>query len=140
MDMMHLNPHEELEEMKERCATPENVVLMAALKILDDGKEKELNAETARRYVAGMKDADGHNVGETWSYQTIRDVLAERGIDEELLEMYIVMNMIKADFGRAMSRNGVNNVGLVIEMARDWLHDPDAKPGKLKRYMKYISA
>lgn len=139
--MRELNAHEELEELAECAACPENVMLAAALKILDDGSGNTgaLDRDEAKKYVDRMLDANGLHVGETWSMDTVRDVLAGRGMDDELLEMYVAMNMIKADFGRALTRHGADDVELVVEMAHDWIHDPDAKTGKLGRYMREIA-
>lgn len=135
-----MDTHEEMEELAECSACPENVMLMAALKILDEDQNVgELTLEEAQTWVAGMLDADGNQIGETWDFETIKRVLAGEGITDELVEMYTVMNMIKADFGRALEKNGAAGVQIVIDMAQDWLHDPDAKPGKLQRYMRTIS-
>ena len=138
--MKELDAHEEIEELAECAACPENVLLMAALKILEEDQNAgKLTLEEAKAWVAGMLNADGKPIGETWDFKTIERVLAGTGITDELVEMYAAMNMIKADFGRALARHGVDNVELVVEMAHDWLHDPDAKPGKLQRYMRSIS-
>lgn len=134
---MHV--HEEMEELAECMACPENVILMAALKILDDEDDGQLTEEEAKEWVAGMLDEKGQPIGETWNMETIKRVLAGAGVKADPLEMYTAMNMIQADFGEVLARHGVDEVETVIDLALAWLGDPDAKPGKLKRYMKAIS-
>lgn len=103
---------------------------------------EHLTREQAREWVNGLIGTDpAHMHGGKWSMEDTKPFAQRFGImDEEgELEFYVIMNAMYADYYEmAKKYNQQNNPMFYADMARAWLHDDDAAPGKAVRYYEYI--
>jgi hypothetical protein len=49
------------------------------------------------------------------------------------------MNALYTDYGMVAQRYGVDTVDFWADMARSFIHDVDAVPGKVKKYYQLIA-
>lgn len=93
----------------------------------------ELTREQADHWIKSMENADGSTGGFFPMEETDEFKGQCRDID-----FCVTMNMMKSDFGVVAKKFGVDMPAFYAEMAKAFLHDRDAAPGKLCRYHKYI--
>lgn len=134
----------EIKESRDWGMTRENVMSLAALIYIkehmpDSSDESEdthpckLSLEEAEAWVRAMKNADGSK----GSFFSMAETDVLRG-DCDCVEFWVAMNMMKSDYGEVAKRRGVDCLAFYTDMARAFLDDKDAKPGKLCLYHKYI--
>lgn len=93
----------------------------------------------AEEWVSGMVSEDGHH-GARWPFHEIRQYAGNFGIDDDdLVEFFAVINALAADYGMIARKYGVDKMEYWADMAKAWMHDKDAAPGKAKRYWEYIA-
>lgn len=86
--------------------------------------------DEAERIVKAMRPR-----GQYWSYNQIKDYLAEKGIDKDCVTWYLVMNMTYNDnYDTAKAYGHQNDVEFFFHLAKDFIEDPDAKPYKVEKY------
>lgn len=98
-----------------------------------EGEPCELTREEADHWVRSMENADGSTGGFFPMEETDEFKGQCRDID-----FCVTMNMMKSDYGVVAKKFGVDMPAFYAEMAKAFLHDRDAAPGKLCRYHKYI--
>lgn len=142
---------EEIEKARDWNMTKDNAMTLAALMYIKahmdehtHGEEHkamakaedtpcEMTRDEADHWVRSMENADGSTGGffsmaETDEFKgTCRDI-----------DFCVTMNMMKSDYGVVAKKFGVDMPAFYAEMAKAFLHDRDAAPGKLCRYHKYI--
>lgn len=134
----------EIKESHDWSMTRENVMTLAALLYIkkhmsEDADKSEdthpckLTREEAEAWVHGMENADGSEGG----FFSMTETDALRG-DCDGVDFWAAMNMMKSDYGVVARMFSMDAPAFYAEMARAFLNDRDAAPGKLCRYHKYI--
>jgi hypothetical protein len=87
-------------------------------------------AEEATEIVKAMRPR-----GQNWSLQQVKDFLREKGIDHNIVNWYLVMNMCYNDYyDTAKQFNLQSDEDFYFHLAKDFIEDPDAKPLKVEKY------
>ena len=115
-----------------------NVLLHIEHRLEKRGDEAhELDARTAQAWTSHMENSDGSR-GPRWTMDQTDEVLKRRGWDIPSPAFYAVMNSVWSDYGATLRRHGIDDTDLWAELAKDWICDEDAKPGKAARYYEDI--
>lgn len=61
-------------------------------------------------------------------------VMKDKGLNYPEPEWYAVMNMLYSDYGPLLAKHGPKELDAYVELAKAWLDDKDAMPGKTARY------
>lgn len=74
--------------------------------------------------------------GEHWSYDKIKDYIANKGVPpDESVHYYLVMNMCYNDYYKTAEAFGQkDNADFYFMLAHDFIDDPDAKKLKVEHY------
>ena len=91
-----------------------------------------LGEHLAKKWVAKMNNKDGTRGGH-WTWEQVSQVAREKGLKYDLADFYAVLNMVYSDYYSAKM-----DLGMYIEMAKDWLDDADVGANKLLKYYFYI--
>ena len=92
-----------------------------------------LTEREAKEWTAKMRNADG-TVGPHWDLDQVKTVMQQRGVDVDLPDFYAVLNMIYSDYSEVAKHLGISNIDFYVGMAKAFLDDKDADPGKAARY------
>lgn len=124
------------------------VTLEKALKYMEEGgpdpsdgcmeDADKLTMQQAGTWVNSMKNADG-SVGAHWTMEQTEQFRAQRGIDCSPVDFWVTMNMMYSDYCKAAKKNNTSTVDFFVDMAKAFLDDADARPGKLTLYYRYVS-
>lgn len=99
------------------------------IKRLEDYAFK-ISIDEAQEIVRKMKP-----YGEVYSFPTIEAYLRDKGITDNLINWYLVMNMLYNDYYSAVKDYGIgDNTDFYYNMSRAFIEDEDAKPHKVERY------
>lgn len=91
-----------------------------------------ISEEDAIEIVRNMRDK-----GEVWSIDVIENYLASKGITDNIINWYLVMNMVANDFSdTANTFIGGDKTEFFFSLAKDFITDRDAKPFKVEKYFK----
>lgn len=106
----------------------------------DDDEDEKLTREQADKWVREMKTPDDKPL-QPVPMSEIQRIAPNYGIEGEhkLVEFWLVVNMMKSDYQDMGAKYAGNAVDFYAGLAKDWLHDKDAVPNKLKMYKKYIA-
>ena len=96
-----------------------------------------ITKETATQWVRSMQNEDG-SMGAHWSYEQVKQLMAQKGIDCDPAEFYATINMLYSDYGKVAKKLNIIHPDYWLEMAKAFLEDKDAPEDKLARYYKYI--
>lgn len=140
--------HEIHEILEKGCMTSECVKDLTMLYYLEEKMEhghelmehhtpKTMDWGTAKRWVAGMIDANGHK-GESYTMEQTNQVLHKRDWHCDPVEFWAAVNAMHSDYGKLAEKYGVNHIDFYADLAGEWLKDPDAKPGKAMNYYNYV--
>lgn len=104
------------------------------------GDEEHLSREEAEKWVRGMKSEDG-KTGGRWPLHEIKQYAANFGIqgEDKVVEFFAVMNALATDYGKVAKKHGVDKVDFWADLAKAFIHDKDAVPGKVKMYYECIA-
>lgn len=73
--------------------------------------------------------------GQYWSYNQIADFVKSKGINTNLCNWYLVMNMAYNDFYETARTYGLQeDADFYFSIAKDFIEDPDAKALKVEKY------
>lgn len=73
--------------------------------------------------------------GQNWSMSQVSDVLQAKGVDDNLVNYYLVMNMCYNDYYETASAfNLQKDTEFFFSLARDFIEDRDGKPHKVEKY------
>lgn len=97
----------------------------------------EMTKELAEEWTSSMKNSDGTR-GEHWSYTQTRQLMAQKGIECDPWEFYVVMNMLYSDYCAVLKKHGINNIDVYTDLACAWLKDTDAVPNKTAEYYENV--
>lgn len=105
----------------------------------NEDQGEQLTKEIAERWVAGMKGADGSKGGR-WKYNEIRQFAQNFGItgEHKVIEFFAIINAMASDYGKVAKKFGVDKVDFYAELAKAWMDDEDAVPGKAMAYYDCI--
>ncbi|MBR3765041.1 MAG: hypothetical protein IKK57_10905 [Clostridia bacterium] len=104
-----------------------------------EGDEERLTAEEAEEWVRGMMSEDGKKGGR-WELQDVKKYAGNYGVKpEEVVEFFAVLNALSTDYGKVAKKFGVDRMEFWAEMAKAFMHDKDAQPGKVKLYYECIA-
>ena len=137
--------HEIHEILEKGCMTSECVKDLTMLYYLEekmknghgDGHGKTMDRETAKRWVGGMVDENGHK-GEYYTMEQTNKVLKDRGWHCDPVEFWAAVNAMRSDYVKMAEKYGVHHIDFYADLAAEWLKDPDAKPGKAMNYYNYV--
>lgn len=99
-----------------------------------------LTREEAEAWVKGMHSEDG-KTGGRWPYQEIKQYAGNFGIqgEDKVVEFFAVMNALYTDYCKVAKKHGVDKVDFWADLAKAFIQDKDAEPGKVKRYYECIA-
>lgn len=104
-----------------------------------EGDDEHLAREKAEKWVKGMQGADGKRGGR-WTYEEIERYAPNFGIQrEEIVDFYAVLNALYTDYGKVAKKYGFDRMEVWAELAKAFMHDSDAEPGKVKTYYECIA-
>lgn len=91
-----------------------------------------INEADAIEIVRSMRDK-----GEVWSIDVIENYLSSKGITDNIVRWYLVMNMVANDFSdTANTFIGGDKTEFFFSLAKDFITDRDAKPHKVEKYFR----
>lgn len=102
-----------------------------------DSDDHHMSRSMAERWAMGMQNADG-TTGPHWNMEQSKQVMAQRGIECDPVEFWLALNMMYSDYVSTAKELGVNSIDFYSKMAKAFLDDSDAMPGKLARYYEYV--
>lgn len=90
----------------------------------------QIDLPEAERIVRNMRPK-----GQMWTLEQIKRYLAEKGITDNLINWYLVMNMCYNDYYNTAKMYGLQNeVEFYFNLAKDFIEDIDAEPHKVAKY------
>ena len=102
------------------------------------GHTMQFNKVTAEQWAQGMKNADG-TIGAHWNMEQAKQVMAQRGIEEEPMMFWLALNAEYSDRCKQYKKHNVNTIDMYVDGALDfWLHDKDAVSNKLAAYYECV--
>lgn len=104
------------------------------------GAGDRLTREEAEEWVEGMHGADGSKGGR-WKLNEIKQYAGNFGIqgEEKIVEFFAVMNAMYTDYCKVAKKFGVDKVEFYADLAKAFMDDKDAMPGKVKTYFECIA-
>lgn len=141
MDLQMIQREIEKREKSDTCY--DNCERLAWLYIVRDhmttpsssSPSTRLDKETAEAWVGHMKNEDPtHPTGGRWTMAQTTAVMKDKGLNYPEPEWYAVMNMLYSDYGPLLAKHGPKELDAYVELAKAWLDDKDAMPGKTARY------
>ena len=98
----------------------------------------KFDERTAREWVSKMENEDGTR-GPHWTMDQTTKVMEQRGIKEDPVKFYAVLNMMYSDFCEVAKKVNANSMDFYAEMAKAFLKDKDVgAQDKLAAYYEYI--
>ena len=94
--------------------------------------DREFTEADARTWVSHM-DPPGK-----WTMEQTTAVMHQYGYHHRPCIFYAVMNMLWSDYGKTVSKHGMDRADFWAALANDWIDDPDAEDMKTGRYWRDI--
>lgn len=99
---------------------------------------EQFSMERAKEWTKNMKNEDGTS-GPHWSVEQAKQIMAQRNLSLNPAEFYAALNMIYSDFSSVAKKHGLGgSLDFYVDMAKAFLNDKDAAPGKLSNYYNSI--
>lgn len=102
-----------------------------------DSRMTKLDKQTAEEWANSMQNFDG-TTGAHWDMNQTKQVMQQFNADCDPIEFYVVMNSLYSDYGKTLSKYGMNKVEVYADLAKDWLKDKDAVSNKAAAYFEHI--
>lgn len=102
-----------------------------------ESHDMKLTPEMAKEWTSGMHNEDG-STGEHWSMEQVKKLMAQRGLEHDLPEVYAVMNSLYSDYCKVFKKYGFNSPEAYMDLALAWLKDSDAVKNKAAMYYECI--
>lgn len=96
-----------------------------------------MTKEIAEEWTKNMKNEDGSK-GPHWTMEQVKQVMAQKGIDCNPVEMYAILNALYSDYCSVLKKWNINKLEFYIDLACAWLNDQDAMPNKAALYYEHI--
>lgn len=106
---------------------------------MDERHMREVDEHTAHEWVKRMENADGSK-GPHYKIDQVEQWRSTNCMDCDKWEFFVAVNMMYADYCKTAEKMGMNKIDFYGSLAKDFLHDPDAGPHKLQKYMEHIAA
>lgn len=101
----------------------------------------EMDRATAERWVRGMRGEDPARAqGGRWTAEELKSMAQKMGIDpnsEEFYEFYAMTNAMYSDYSEVAKKFNITSPEYYGMLAKAWMHDKDAVPGKTALYYRY---
>ena len=97
----------------------------------------KMDEQTAMRWARNMRNEDGTKAPH-WTMDQIRQVMAQKSVDCELPEFFVIMNSLYADYDPILKKYNASNIDLYVDMAKAWIKDKDAVPNKASAYYECV--
>lgn len=92
-----------------------------------------IDRKTAESIVHNMKPK-----GQMWSYEQIHSFIMNKGITDNCVNWYLVMNMCYNDYYNTAKQFGyAGDAEFYFSLAKDFIDDPDAEPFKVEKYFMH---
>ena len=99
---------------------------------------EKMSLETAKQWTSQMRNEDG-TTGPHWTLDQTKQIMAQRKLSFSPAEFFATLNMIYSDFSPVIKKHGLGgSLDFYVDMAKSFLDDKDALPGKLSNYYNYI--
>lgn len=102
-----------------------------------DSDNQDLTIREAKMWTANMQNADGTK-GPHWTLDQAKQIMAQRNIPGNPTQFWVAISMIYSDYCEVIKKAGANTIDFYANMARAFLEDKDAMPGKLSLYYHNI--
>lgn len=100
---------------------------------------EHLSREEAEKWVNSMQGADGKRGGR-WTLKEIEQYAGNFGVHgDEVVEFFAVLNALYTDYGKVARKYGFDRMEVWADLAKAFMHDKDAEPGKVKMYYECIT-
>lgn len=101
--------------------------------------DEHLTREDAEKWVNSMQGADGKRGGR-WTLKEIEQYAGNFGVKaDEVIDFYAVLNALYTDYGKVARKYGFDRMEVWADLAKAFVHDKDAMPGKVKMYYECIA-
>lgn len=95
------------------------------------------NKATAEKWMHKLKNGDG-TTGPHWSMEQVKQLMEQKNLDCDLLELWTTMNMFYSDYYKVAKKLNINNTNFYLDMAMAFLEDDDAVSDKLAAYYENV--
>ena len=97
-----------------------------------------MNREMAEEWMHGLKNEDGSH-GPHWSMEQVKNLMQQRGLQGDLLRVWVAMNAEYSDMVGVYRKYGMDRPEVYLDaaMAR-WINDKDAVEEKEAAYYTYV--
>ena len=116
-------------QLKELDPTAYRDIEFCIHKIAHEGK---LGEALAKQWVECMENKDG-STGAHWTWEQVAQVQKDKRIGDDVAELYAVMNKMYSDYF-----NPKFDTNIYIDLAKDWINDPDVGECKTLKYYYYV--
>lgn len=99
--------------------------------------DQPMRQETALQWTKEMENADG-TTGPHWGMEQARQIMDQYKIHCDEVEFFVTLNMMYSDYCKVAKKFNVSTTEFYACLAKAFLEDKDAGPGKLNRYYEYI--
>lgn len=94
----------------------------------DYGSEYRLSSRELKEWSKDLLDEIKPEYRQSFEKEKFEKRIREMGIEPReysIEDLYVATLMIETDFGKTLTKYGLNNLDVVISMAKDWLEDDD---------------
>lgn len=94
----------------------------------DYGSEYRLSSRELKEWSKDLLDEIKPEYKQSFEKEKFEKRIREMGIEPReysIEDLYVATLMIETDFGKTLTKYGLNNLDVVISMAKDWLEDDD---------------
>lgn len=106
------------------------------------GGMMELDRETAERWMQSLRNEDPNRAsGPRWSMDEVKPMAQKFGYREgtpEFIEFWAMTNAMYSDYCMVAKKFNITSPEYYGMMAKAWMEDKDAMPGKTAMYYQYI--
>lgn len=103
------------------------------------GDGEHLTREEAEEWVEGMQSEDG-KPGPRWPMHEIERYAGNFGVQgDEIIEFWAVINALYSDYCKVARKYGVDKIEFWADLAKAFIRDKDAEPGKTRLYYECIA-
>lgn len=103
------------------------------------GDGEHLTREEAEEWVEGMQSEDG-KPGPRWPMHEIERYAGNFGVQgDEIIEFWAVINALYSDYCKVARKYGVDKIEFWADLAKAFIRDKDAEPGKVRLYYECIA-
>lgn len=137
-DEMRMGSDASMPRYNEMDRMPGNRAMMGGY-MADRGAHPKMDEHTAMEWVKSMHNEDGTK-SPHWTMDQVRQVMKQKGIaDIEPAEMFAILNALYSDYDPVLKKHNVSNMEMYVDMAKAWIMDKDAVPGKVMAYYECIA-